>query len=130
MSEANRYRYKANEKLPIEILVFEMAAEHVDEFIRIDHDVWTLGEAFSDGLSRILFVSKEVWLDDSRPGEVTLVFVWESMAAWQTVGEEALQQRLLTEFDARFTHSYTMVRAPHDDSNAAIHRVSRFERCD
>ncbi|MCX6540887.1 MAG: TIGR03792 family protein, partial [Actinobacteria bacterium] len=89
-----------------------------------------LGEAFSDGLSRILFVSKEVWLDDSRPGEVTLVFVWESMAAWQTVGEEALQQRLLAEFDARFTHSYTMVRAPHDDSNAAIHRVSRFERCD
>lgn len=61
------FRYTKGERLPIEVLVFEMSPEHVDEYLAIDHEIWTLGEATLPGFERIPFISKEVWLDDSRP---------------------------------------------------------------
>ena len=70
--------YTSGERLPVEVLVFRVAPEHLDEFIAIDHEVWTLGEALLPGFERIPFRSKEVWIDDAKPGEVTLTFVWQS----------------------------------------------------
>lgn len=102
----------------------------VDEFIRVDHEVWTLGEALMPSLSRIPFLSKEVWLDDSKPGEVTLVFVWDTQEEWDAVGETAFQQELQHLFDSRFPHPIQLVRALHEESRMGIHRVSRFERID
>ena len=81
-----------------------------------------------EGLSRIPFLSKEVWLDDSKPGEVTIVFVWDTQAEWDIVGEPTFQQRLQAEFDARFPHPVELIAAPHEDSHFGIHRVTRFER--
>ena len=122
------YRYSAGEKLPIEVLVFEMDPAHVEEYLAIDHEVWTLGEATLPGFERIPFLSKEVWLDDSRPGRVSIIFVWESLEAWMRVGAKDIQQRLLDEFDARFKHPVKLVEAWHEDTNFGIHRWSRFER--
>jgi uncharacterized protein (TIGR03792 family) len=120
--------YSHHERRPVEVLVYEVDPAHLDEFLRVDHEIWTLGEAFADGLTRIPFISKEVWLDDSRPGEVTLVFVWESMQTWQTVDDEPLQSRLQARFDAEFHHPVRLVRALHEESDLGIHRWSRFER--
>ena len=125
-----RYRYVDGERLPIEVLVFRVDPAHVDEFLRIDHEVWTLGEALLDGFDRIPFLSKEVWLDDTKPGEVTLVFVWESLEAWMKVGTEEHMRRLQSEFDARYPHPVQLIAAPHEDTNFGIHRRSRFERVD
>ena len=122
------YQYVNNERRPVEVLVFRMDPQHVDEFIAIDHDVWTLGEAFMPGLANIPFLSKEVWLDDSTPGEVTLVFVWDTQEDWDRVGEASFQAALQKQFDERFPHPIELVSAPHEDSNFGIHRVSRFER--
>jgi uncharacterized protein (TIGR03792 family) len=122
------FRYTNGEKLPIEVLVFEMDPAHVEEYLAIDHEVWTLGEATLPGFERIPFLSKEVWLDDSRPGRVSIIFVWESLEAWMRVGAKDIQQRLLAEFDARFKHPVTLVEAWHEDTNFGIHRWSRFER--
>ena len=122
------YRYSAGEKLPIEVLVFEMDPAHVEEYLAIDHEIWTLGEATLPGFERIPFLSKEVWLDDSRPGRVSVVFVWESLEAWMRVGAKEIQQRLQSEFDTRFTHPVKLVEAWHEDTNFGIHRWSRFER--
>ena len=116
------------ERLPVEILVFEMDPGHVDEFLEVDHEVWTLGEAYLPGHSTVPFLSKEVWLDDANPGRVTLVFVWESREAWDRVGEPSTQARLQAEFDRRFPHPVSLVAAPHEESNHGIHRISRFER--
>jgi len=123
-----KYSYVANERRPVEVLVFRMDPAVVDQFIAIDHDVWTLGEAHMAGLSRIPFLSKEVWLDDTKPGEVTIVFVWDTQAEWDIVGEPQFQQRLQAEFDARFPHPVELIAAPHEDSHFGIHRVTRFER--
>lgn len=125
---SERFRYESDERLPVEVLVFDVASEHVEEFLRVDHEVWTLGEALMDGFDTIPFISKEVWLDDANPGRVSLVFVWESLASWQRVGTEENMERLQAEFDARFPHQVTLVRAYHEESNHGIHRVSRFER--
>jgi uncharacterized protein (TIGR03792 family) len=110
------------------VLVFEMDPAVVDEFLAVDHEVWTLGEALLPGFERIPFMSKEVWLDDSRPGRVTLVFVWESREAWQRVDDRQVQVRLQAEFDARFPHPVRLVEAWHVDTNFGLHRWSRFER--
>ena len=124
------YSYINNERRPVEVLVFRMDPSVVDEFIRVDHDVWTLGEALMPGLSTIPFLSKEVWLDDSRPGEVTLVFVWDTQEQWDIVGETSFQQELQHIFDSQFPHPVELIRAPHEDSQFGIHRVTRFERVD
>ncbi len=124
------YSYRSSERLPVEVLVFSVDPVHLDEFLSVDHDVWTLGEAGLDGFERVPFLSKEVWLDDSRPGEVTIVFVWESMEAWKRVADGEIQARLQAEFDARFAHPVTLVRAVHEDSSYGLHRWSRFERAE
>jgi uncharacterized protein (TIGR03792 family) len=122
------FRYVAGERRPVEVLVFEVEPDHLDDFLQIDHEVWTLGEALLPGLERIPFLSKEVWLDDSRPGRVTLVFVWESMELWERVGAAEVQRRLQTEFDERFAHPVRLVASLHEDADFGIHRWSRFER--
>ena len=122
------YRYTKGEKLPIEVLVFEMDPKHVEEFLVADHEVWTLGEAELPGFDQIPFLSQEVWLDDSWPGRVKLSFVWEALEAWMRVGITDIQQRLQAEFDARFKHPVKLVEAWHEDSNFGLHRWSRFER--
>lgn len=124
----SNHTYTSNERRPVEVLVFSMDPVVVDEFLRVDHEVWTLGEAAVDTLGNIPFLSKEVWLDDSRPGEVTLVFVWDSMQHWEAVARPSVQQRLTAEFARRFPHPVTLVRALHEESHHGIHRVSRFER--
>ena len=124
----NKYSYTTGEERPVEVLVFRMDPTVVDEFIRVDHEVWTLGEALMEGLTDIPFLSKEVWLDSSKPGEVTIVFVWDTQDAWNIVGSTELQKKLQAEFDSRFPHPVELIAAPHEDSNFGIHRVTRFER--
>ena len=126
----NQYSYITNEERPVEVLVFRMDPALVDEFIRIDHEVWTLGEAHMEGLTDIPFLSKEVWLDNSKPGEVTIVFVWDTQTEWDEVGAVEFQQKLQAEFDALFPHPVELIAAPHEDSHFGIHRVTRFERID
>lgn len=121
------YRYSPRERRPVEILVFRVDPERVDEFLRVDHEVWTLGEAAAPGLERIPFLSKEVWLDDSRPGEITIVFVWPSIDAWDAVADERFQRRLTEAFDARFPHPYELAREIHVERARGMHRWSRFE---
>jgi uncharacterized protein (TIGR03792 family) len=130
VAETLNYSYVNGERRPVEVLIFQMDPAVVDEFITVDHEVWTLGEALMPSLSRIPFLSKEVWLDDSKPGEVTLVFVWDTQEEWNAVGETAFQQELQTLFNSRFPHPIQLVRALHEESQMGIHRVTRFERID
>ncbi|MFM8870214.1 MAG: TIGR03792 family protein [Actinomycetota bacterium] len=127
-SSPHSYRYVKSERLPVEVLVFEVAPEDLEDFLALDHEIWTLKEAFGQGLPRVPFISKEVWLNDSKPGQATLVFVWESMESWDTVGQTEFQEALQAEFDARFGRPVRLVRAYHELADMGIHRYSRFER--
>ena len=116
------------ERRPVEVLVFQVDPNDVEQFLQIDHEVWTLGEAASLGEGDIPFLSKEVWLNDERPGEVTIVFVWPDQAHWDAVGADAIQARLTSEFERRFPKPFELVRSIHEEQAFGVHRWSRFER--
>lgn len=127
-----------NDNRPIEVLIFSMQKEHVAEFLEIDHEVWTLGEAAgmngeaSTAVGAVVgrqipFLSKEVWLDKNNPGVITMHFIWESRARWIETSNLCFQKSLQELFDSRFTHPYDVVRIDsHEDTK--IYRYSRFER--
>jgi uncharacterized protein (TIGR03792 family) len=119
------YRYVKNERLPVEVLVFKMDPLHVEEFLDIDHKIWTLGEAASQ--SKIPFLSKEVWLDDNTPGQVKMHFIWDSREDWVRTSQPSLQKDLQNAFDSQFLHPYEVLRIDTHKSTA-IHRYSRFEK--
>lgn len=77
------YTYVKGEHYPVEHLVFTTAPEHVQEFLDVDHEVWTLGEAESGLFDHIPFLYKEVWVNDNKPGEMHFIFVWESIESWK-----------------------------------------------
>jgi uncharacterized protein (TIGR03792 family) len=120
--------YVSGERRPIEILVFEMEPDVVDEFLVVDHEVWTLGEAATPGCEQIPFLSKEVWLDDAEPGRVTIVFVWDRLEDWEQVDQPSFQAELQATFDARFPHPLRLVSGPERGAPRTLHRYSRFER--
>ncbi len=126
--DPSTYRYQHGRRQPVEVLVFRVDPDDVAAFLDVDHEVWTLGEAATPGMHEIPFLSKEVWLDDGRPGEITIVFVWPDRAAWDTVGRPEFQHQLTDAFDRRFDRPYELVRAVHDEPDRHLHRWSRFER--
>ena len=121
------FRYESGERRPVEILVFRVDPADVDEFLRIDHEVWTLGEADSPGIDGVPFLSKEVWLDDRRPGEITVVIEWPSIEAWNVVDDPDFQRLLTDRFDARFARPYEVVQGAAAAKELGIRRWSRFE---
>ena len=124
------HRHHTGERRPVEVLVFTVDPADLDDFLRIDHEVWTLGEAASLGGPDIPFLSKEVWLNDQRPGEITIVFVWPDQSTWDAVGAADIQTRLGEEFDRRFGRPYELVREIHLEEDHGIHRWSRYARPD
>lgn len=128
MKLQNKHTYVNNERYPVEYLVFTVDPADVEEFLKVDHEVWTIMEAYMEGLDRIPFLSKEVWLNDNKPGEITVVMVWESLEQWFTVGEESFQKKLISEFEARFKKPNSLKYAMHEQEKFGVHRVSRFER--
>ena len=67
-------------------------------------------------------------MNDRRPGEITIVFVWPDRASWEAVDQPAFQQQLTGAFDRAFGRPYRLVRAVHEEEEFGLHRWSRFER--
>ncbi len=122
------HRHVRDERKPVEVLIFRVDPADVEHFLEVDHQVWTLGEAVSLETATLPFLAKEVWLNDARPGEITIVFVWPDQATWDAVGDQEIQDRLVREFDERFGRPYELVREVHVEESFGIHRWSRFER--
>lgn len=126
--DPSAFRYVNGERRPVEILIFRVDPADVDDFLRIDHDVWTLGEAVALETPGVPFLSKEVWLDEAVPGEITIVIVWPSADDWNAVDDPDIQRRLAAEFDARFGRPYEVVRSAAAAKQLGVRRWSRFER--
>ena len=122
------YTYVKGEHYPVEHLIFETAPEHVQEFLDVDHEVWTLGEAESDLFDHIPFLYKEVWVNDNKPGEMHFIFVWESIESWRKVDDKEVQAALIARFESKFQHPYKLTRCIQNEENFGIHRYSRSER--
>lgn len=67
------YTYTKGEHYPMEHLVFKVAPEDVERYLEVDHEIWTLKEAYAPGFDHIPFLYKEVWLNDNKPGEIHFI---------------------------------------------------------
>lgn len=93
----------------IEELIFKVKPEFVDEFLKIDHEIWTAMLSSYPG-----FESKEVWVSKTNPGEITQVIYWSDYDLWKAIPEEDLM-RTQKEFDeAVGVGNYEWIGAPHD----------------
>lgn len=122
------YTYTKNEHYPMEHLVFKTAPEDVEHFLEVDHEVWTLMEAYAPGFDHIPFLYKEVWVNDNKPGELHMIFAWESIEAWRKIDQKEYQAQLIQEFESRFGRPYELIRCVQNEENFGVHRYSRFER--
>ncbi len=122
------YTYTKGEHYPVEHLVFKTAPEDVQHYLDVDHEIWTLKEAFSPIFDHIPFLYKEVWVNDNKPGEIHMIFVWESLESWRKVDDKEYQAKLIKEFDEKFGRPYELIRVVQNEENFGIHRYSRFER--
>ena len=77
----------------VEILRFNMESALVERFIELDHDIWTVELAKVDG-----FISKDIWVNKEKPGEVTTIIYWNSLDQWKAIDHD-----LLVEVDRKFT---------------------------
>ena len=119
--------YTEGEHLPVEILQFYTKPEFVDEFIRADYNVWTLRESINNDISHFPFLTKEVWLNDNNPGEITIVHTWKSIELWKAIDKREFQKKCIEEFNTAFGHPYRLLSNPHDSSFWKKYRYSKYE---
>ena len=99
------YTYTKGEHYPVEHLVFKTAPEDVQHYL-----------------------DKEVWVNDNKPGEIHMIFVWESIESWRKVDDKEYQAKLIQEFEEKFGRPYELIRVVQNEENFGVHRYSRFER--
>jgi uncharacterized protein (TIGR03792 family) len=122
----NNFVYSENEDLPIEILEFYTKPIHVEEFLKVDYEIWTKFESENE-LYNFPFISKEVWLDKNNPGKITIIHIWKSLELWKLIDNKEFQNKCITEFERHFTHPYKFLTNSHDVSFWSKYRHSRYE---
>lgn len=93
----------------IEELVFKTDPENIENFIKIDYEIWT--KKLSENKS---FLRKEVWISKTIPGEIRTVIYWSDYEEWKSFDHVALMETGKL-FDEKIgIENYSFVDAPHD----------------
>ena len=103
----------------VEYLVFEVKPELVDQFLELDHEYWTLFLKDQPG-----FISKEVWVNKSKPGEVSMITYWNTMEEWKSIPVEKLIE-INTELTETFgKENFKLVGEIHKEN--ALYKVREY----
>lgn len=93
---------------PVEYLTFMVEPTMIDEFIRLENEIWTDRLMKETG-----FVSKDIWVNNSNPGEVSVIIYWKSFDDWKSIPKQ-VTNRLTEQFDSRFGRkNYQLTREVH-----------------
>lgn len=99
--------------LAVEHLVFQVKPERLEEWLALDHELWTVGESQAwPGMVR-----KEVWLNSQVPGEVHCLIYWSDYQLWMGIDPvwlAANEERFAERFGAA---DYRFVRGDHEAGN-------------
>jgi uncharacterized protein (TIGR03792 family) len=116
---------KCERPLAVEHLVFQVKPERLTEWLELDHEIWTLGEAQRwPGLLR-----KEVWLNSNVPGEVHCIIHWSDYDLWMAIDPQWLADNE-KKFIARFgEEDFKFVRSDHEDG-IQCYKISEFNLID
>jgi uncharacterized protein (TIGR03792 family) len=111
-----------DKRFPVEYLIFQLAdPEKVDDFITIDHEVWTTYLASFDG-----FISKEVWINEKKPGEIHTILIWENLECWKAIPLEQLKAKDF-EFKEKLGSKCEIVRRVHKEYDHGLFKIRHFE---
>jgi uncharacterized protein (TIGR03792 family) len=111
-----------NKCFPVEYLIFLLEdPDKVEAFISIDHEVWTTYLSSFDG-----FISKEVWINKNKPGEIHTILIWENLECWKGIPLEQLKAKD-TEFKTRLGCKCEIVRRIHKEYNHGLFKVRHIE---
>ena len=86
-SSATEAKADAVSSSVVEELVFKVAPERVDDFIRRDAEVWTRFLSTQEG-----FIDKRVWTSEAQPDEVRIIIRWRSRQDWNRIPKTELQK--------------------------------------
>ena len=67
----------------IEALTFKVAPEDVDKYLKVEEEVW-----FKDMVDLPGFLGSETWVSETKPGEITQIYFWESEEAFNSISQE------------------------------------------
>ncbi len=109
------YETEMNLDYPVEYLVFQLEnVETIQSFVQLDHEIWTMFlKEYPD------FVSKEVWVNDTTPGEVHSIIVWKTLDGWKSIPIEKLKQ-ITAYFDKQYPYPYKIVRRLHKENEHGL----------
>jgi len=103
----------------VEQLLFEVNPQRVEEFIRLDHELWTGTLEQYPG-----FAGKEVWVSDTVPGQVLSVIFWEDFDAWKEIDPQVLMDTDAA-FGKRFgSGDFRLVGEFHNENQ--FYKVSQY----
>lgn len=112
--------FKTHEKpAAIEDLTFEVKLEKIEEFIRYDHEIWTLFLAGYDDK-----MTKEVWIDAEEKGKIVTIIYWSDYKLWKSIPQEELIKTQKRFDDAIGTQNYKFVSASH--TQAQLYRKHEY----
>ncbi len=107
---------KVNEA--VEILVFEVKNNRRDEFIKLDHEIWTNYLSRHDG-----FIKKEVIVSEKEPNKVWSVIYWNSVEQWKNFPLEKLIEKD-KEFTEKFgADNFKLIGEIHNDHDTGLFKV-------
>lgn len=111
-----------NKCFPVEYLVFQLEdPDKIEAFISIDHEVWTTYLSSFDG-----FISKEVWINKSKPGEIHTILIWENLECWKAIPLEQLKAKD-AEFKTKLGCKCEIVRRIHKEYDHGLFKVRHIE---
>ena len=103
----------------VEYLVFEVNPRLINQFIEMDHQHWTLYLKDKAG-----FISKEVWISETNPGEVSMVTFWNSMEEWKSIPVEELIE-MGTKFAEAFgEENFKLIKEVHNENT--LYKVREY----
>lgn len=108
-------------RYPVEYLIFQCRCEEEAKKYLDLNDIWT--EALSQHMG---FISSNTYLNNSVPGEVHIVIVWETLDSWLSIAKEELQA-IDAKFNEAFPYPYEAKGRLHIDTNFGYYKVSHFE---
>ncbi len=109
-------------KQAVEVLVFDVKEDLRDEFIKLDHEIWTKYLSQKKG-----FIKKEIIVSEHEPTKVYSVIYWNTVEEWKSIQLEELL-KIDKQFTEKFgAENFSMVREIHNEHNTGLFKVVEFE---
>lgn len=109
---------------PVEYLVFQLEDPNtIEEFINCDFEVWTSFLKDCKG-----FVSKQIWVNDTTPGEIHAIISWKTVEDWKSIELDQLKE-IDKKFQEKYIHGFNISRRVHKEYSNGLFEVCNYTKC-